>query len=131
MGIAEAWRAFRSQPLATVRQWQNYRLTWGIMLATAVFLEAVAFYFQFGMDMRPCEYCVYQRLAVLIIGAAALIMLLAPRNKAVRGAGYGLWISGAVYGIHTPLCSWRITPISIRSFHPVMRSHLSLRSATV
>ena len=100
MAIADLWRDFRHTPLAAVREWQNYRLTWGIMLGTAVLLEACAFYFQFGMDMQPCEFCVYQRLAVLLLGIAAMVMLIAPRNLVVRGAGYLVWISGAAYGLN-------------------------------
>ncbi|UYM18076.1 disulfide bond formation protein DsbB [Endozoicomonas euniceicola] len=92
-----------SQPLATIRAWQNSRLTWGIMLGTAVFLEAAALYFQYGMDMHPCELCVYQRLAIVVLGLAAMVMLVAPRNRIVRGAGYALWISGAVYGLQAAL----------------------------
>ncbi|MET4692581.1 disulfide bond formation protein DsbB [Endozoicomonas lisbonensis] len=101
--VKKVWHEFRAQPLATVRAWQNYRLTWSIMLGSAVFLEVCALYFQHGMDMHPCEMCVYQRLAVLILGLAAMVMLVAPRNRVVRGAGYALWISGAVYGLQYAL----------------------------
>ncbi|AMO54617.1 disulfide bond formation protein DsbB [Endozoicomonas montiporae] len=101
--LRKVWNDFRTQPLAAVREWQNHRLTWGIMLGTAVFLEICAFYFQYGMDLYPCEMCVYQRFAVLVLGLAAGIMLVAPRNKGVRGAGYLLWISGAVYGLQYAL----------------------------
>ncbi|OED42061.1 hypothetical protein ACH42_12555 [Endozoicomonas sp. (ex Bugula neritina AB1)] len=103
MGIVNLWQGFKPSPLSAVREWQNYRLTWAIMLATAVFLEGTAFYFQFGLGLDPCELCVYQRLAVFVLGLAALIMLLAPRNPIARGAGYGLWISGSVYGIQYAL----------------------------
>ena len=100
MTIADLWHDFRRNPLAAVRKWQNYRLTWGIMLGAAVFLEACAFYFQYGMDLQPCELCVYQRLAVFLSGVAAMVMLIAPCNPIVRGAGYLVWISSATYGLH-------------------------------
>ena len=101
--IGRLWSEFRSHPLSAVREWQNHRLTWGIMLATVVFLEGCALYFQYGMDLQPCELCVYQRFAVLVLGLAAMVMLIAPRNTMVRGAGYALWISGAVYGLQYAL----------------------------
>ena len=99
MAIAAFLHQFRHNPLTAIRNWQSSRLTWSIMLGTAVFLEASAFYFQFGMGLNPCELCVYQRLAVLLLGVAAMIMLVAPRNILVRGAGYVVWISGALYGL--------------------------------
>lgn len=101
--LSKCWTDFRSEPLSTIREWQNSRLTWLIMLGTAVFLESTALYFQYVLQMDPCEQCVYQRLAVMLLGIAALVMLIAPRNKAVRGVGYFIWIVAAVYGMNSAL----------------------------
>ncbi|WP_422135839.1 disulfide bond formation protein DsbB [Endozoicomonas sp. ALD040] len=97
--LSHLWTDFRTDPLGAIRDWQNARTTWLIMLLTAVFLESVALYFQYVMYLDPCELCVYQRLAVLLIGLAALVMLVVPRNKLARGLGYIIWIAGAAYGL--------------------------------
>ena len=85
--------------LKTLQNWQEHRLTWAIMLGTAAFLELCALYFQYGMMLDPCEKCVYQRLAVIILALAAIIIMIAPRNLMVRVVGYGVWIFGAMYGL--------------------------------
>ena len=97
--LAKIWTDFRSAPIGAIREWQNHRTIWVIMLATALGLESTAWYFQYVMLMDPCELCVYQRLAVMLLAIAAGIMLISPKNKLVRSAGYLVWITGALYGL--------------------------------
>ncbi|MGY0216114.1 disulfide bond formation protein DsbB [Endozoicomonadaceae bacterium StTr2] len=97
--LATLWADFRSAPLTAIQNWQNYRITWLIMLLTAVFLESTAWYFQYVMYLDPCELCVYQRLAVMLLAISAAVMMIAPRNRVIRSIGYLIWIVGAVYGL--------------------------------
>ena len=103
MTLARIWSDFRHSPMTAIRDWQNHRQTWLIMLLTAVFLEASALGFQYLLRLNPCELCVYQRLAVLLLAFAALIILVAPGNRAFRLIGYLTWMAGAAYGLQNAL----------------------------
>lgn len=73
------------------------------MLATAVFLELCALGFQHILHMDPCELCVYQRLAVLMLAVAPLIMFASPTSPVLRVMGYGLWVAAAIYGLDSAI----------------------------
>ena len=90
-------------PLQTIHHWQRYRLTWLIMLGTAIFLEVCAIGFQYIMMLDPCEKCVYQRLAVFLLMAAAMIIMIKPNNIILRITGYITWISAAGYGLNVAI----------------------------
>ena len=97
--IVQLWKAFCHNPLLAIHRWQSVRLTWLIMLVTALFLELCALGFQYIMKLQPCELCVYQRLAVVLLMIAPLVMLTAPNNIIVRILGYGIWLAGSLYGL--------------------------------
>ena len=97
--IIPLWSEFRRSPFQAIHRWQSLRATWLIMLGTATSLELCALGFQYIMNLQPCELCVYQRLAVMMLMFAPLIMMTAPDNLFVRIAGYGTWLWGAVYGL--------------------------------
>jgi disulfide bond formation protein DsbB len=78
-------------------------MTWLILAAGAIGLEAAALYFQYGMALDPCVLCVYQRTAVLGILAAALIGASAPRLLPVRLIGYAGWGAGTLWGLYLAL----------------------------
>ncbi|USE38462.1 disulfide bond formation protein B [Endozoicomonas sp. SCSIO W0465] len=89
----------QDSPLQTIHGWQNLRVTWLIMFATALFLELCALGFQYLLHMDPCERCVYQRLAVLALMLAPLVIIIAPTRLVFRISGYSLWMVGALYGL--------------------------------
>ena len=86
-------------PMSTLHHWQNQRITWFVMFASTLFLELCALYFQYIMKLDPCERCVYQRLAILVLMVNSVIMWVKPTHWGVRIAGYSLWLVGAVYGL--------------------------------
>ena len=98
-----ALAALKQEPLRTIDRWQHSRVTWLIMLATALFLGVCSWGFQYVLDMNPCERCVYQRLAVLLLMLVPLIMMIAPKNPGVRTVGYGLWLMAAIYGLDSAI----------------------------
>ena len=94
---------FCQHPLKAIHHWQSFRLTWLIMLGTATFLELCALGFQYIMMLQPCELCVYQRLAVILLMIAPLVMMISPGNLVVRISGYAIWLYGAWYGLSKAL----------------------------
>lgn len=83
---------------AWLKKFSKQRLSWLLLLLTALGLQLAALYFQYGMGLEPCMQCVYIRAAVAGIFLAALLGLLAPASTPVRLlAGLG-WLAAAVYG---------------------------------
>lgn len=77
--------------------------SWLLLAITALGLELSALYFQYGMDLKPCIMCVYQRTAIWAIFFAGVIGYLAPQQLLIRLIGYGLWSTGAIWGMFLAL----------------------------
>ena len=94
------WQTLRQSPLQTIHHWQSQRLSWLFFFISAFLLELCALGFQYIMLLDPCELCVYQRLAILLLMAAPLLMIISPSNIPLRILGYGVWVSAALYGLN-------------------------------
>ncbi|REL29992.1 disulfide bond formation protein DsbB [Thalassotalea euphylliae] len=79
--------------LATKKQ------AWGLLATSALGLEFAALYFQYVMELAPCIMCIYQRVAIWAIFFAGVVGYLAPNQLVARLAGYGLWGTGAIWGL--------------------------------
>ena len=75
---------------------------WVWLLLSTLALEASALYFQYGMDLRPCIMCIYQRTAVFGVMFAAIIPLL-NNNIISRLLAYVVWGISAIWGL---LIAW-------------------------
>lgn len=65
---------------------------WLIVLVSALVIAA-ALYSQYVMKMEPCPLCIFQRVAVMFVGAFALIMALVPQRKSGMGLFSAVLIS--------------------------------------
>ncbi|MEJ2455453.1 MAG: disulfide bond formation protein DsbB [Candidatus Thiodiazotropha sp.] len=79
------------------------RLSWGLLALSALALEAAALYFQYGLQLDPCELCIYQRAAVMGILLSALIGFVAPRSALARGLGYLGWGAASTWCLYLAL----------------------------
>jgi disulfide bond formation protein DsbB len=70
---------------------------------SALALDAAALYFQYGLDLDPCELCIYQRVAVIGILLSALIGMSVPRLALVRWTGYIGWGAAAGWCLYLAL----------------------------
>ncbi len=75
------------------------RPPWLLLGLSALSLEGAALYFQHVGGLDPCVLCVYQRLAVLGIAVAGLVVALAPALAALRWLGFALWGVSAAWGL--------------------------------
>ena len=75
------------------------RLAWLLLLLSVLALEGTALFFQHVMKLEPCVMCIYERVALLGIGGAAIIGLLAPKNAILRWIGLLGWGYCAVEGL--------------------------------
>ncbi|MCG6281273.1 disulfide bond formation protein DsbB [Vibrio diabolicus] len=77
--------------LNSLNQFSKGRLSWLLLLLFAVFFEACALYFQHVMMLAPCVMCIYERVAMMGVGVAAIVGLMAPNNPVFRWLGLIGW----------------------------------------
>jgi disulfide bond formation protein DsbB len=80
-----------------LEKWQTQRSSWLLLLLSALSLILTALYFQYGMELRPCIKCIYQRTAVFGILFAAIIPLL-HSSKWTRSVAYFTWGMSSFWG---------------------------------
>lgn len=85
--------------LAFLNQQTTKRPAWLALFGVVVIFELTALYFQYVMDLLPCVMCIYQRTAMLGIGAAALVGAIMPDNLLCRWTAYGGWGYSAFTGL--------------------------------
>ncbi len=72
---------------------------WLLLSISALGFELCALFFQYAMDLKPCIMCVYQRLAVAAIFFAGIIGYFTCKLMFTRIILYGLWGTGAIWGL--------------------------------
>lgn len=77
--------------LNSFNQFSKGRLSWLLLLLFVVFFEACALYFQHVMMLAPCVMCIYERVAMMGVGVAAIVGLMAPNNPVFRWLGLIGW----------------------------------------
>lgn len=85
--------------LTALKSFSKGRQSWLLLLIFVVFFEACALFFQHVMMLAPCVMCIYERVAMLGIGAAAFIGLIAPQNPIIRWFGLAVWGASAYKGL--------------------------------
>lgn len=85
--------------LSNIKTFSQRRLSWLLLLLFVIFFEACALFFQHVMMLSPCVMCIYERVAMLGIGGAALVGLVAPNNPIFRWLGLAIWGASAYKGL--------------------------------
>jgi len=76
------------------------RLLWAMAVACAVAL-GLALIAQYGWDMRPCPWCVLQRLLYVLVGALCVLGALAPgARRPLAGMSFLLAAAGMASAIY-------------------------------
>jgi len=84
--------------LSLLKTFSRKRLSWGLLFAFVIFFESCALFFQHIMGLAPCVMCIYERVAMLGIGAAALSGMIAPGVTLIRLLGLAGWLAASVKG---------------------------------
>lgn len=87
------------QLLSTIGNWPAQRWPWLLLGISALALELVALYFQYGMGLEPCVMCIYQRVAVAGLAIAGFVGAIAPQNTLVRLVAFIAWFTAAIWGL--------------------------------
>ncbi len=85
--------------LSSLKTFSQSRLSWLLLLAFVVFFELCALYFQHVMLLAPCVMCIYERVAMLGVGAAAILGVIAPQNPLLRWLGLAAWGASSYKGL--------------------------------
>ena len=86
--------------LKTIHALSSKRGLWLLLTAIALALDGVALYLQHGLQVEPCNECIYIRAGVLGIAAAGLIGALAPQYWAMRFAGLVAWLAALGWSLY-------------------------------
>ncbi|MBO0505892.1 disulfide bond formation protein DsbB [Aeromonas veronii] len=89
--------------IAYLQEITRQRVSWMLLLASAVLLELGAMGFQHGLGLSPCVMCIYERIAIMGLIAAALIALINPKQLLFRWLGILIWGYSAVRGCQLSL----------------------------
>lgn len=89
--------------LRSLHRFSANRLSWLLLLLSAVALLASALWFQYVEKLEPCLLCIYIRVAVVGIGVAALVGLVQPKAIALRFVAIIGWITSAGLGLEEAL----------------------------
>lgn len=84
--------------LTQISNWPAKRWPWLLLGTSALLLELVALYFQYGMGLEPCVMCIYQRTAMLGVAVAGYIGSIVPKQLLVRLVAYTAWFVSAIWG---------------------------------
>lgn len=94
------WTDLKAEPLSTLEHTQEGRVVWVVMASACVFLLGSAMgYFQWFLEMDPCENCVYIRFSQFCILIAGLLMIINPKNNVLKVLGLILAWYGIIYGL--------------------------------
>lgn len=87
------------QLLSNISTWPAQRWPWLLLGFSALTLEFIALYFQYGMGLEPCVMCIYQRVAVAGLAVAGFVGAISPQNTLVRIAAFTAWFTAAIWGL--------------------------------
>ncbi|QIZ77658.1 disulfide bond formation protein B [Ferrimonas lipolytica] len=98
--IANLFQQFKQAPMGTLSSWEQQRPVWLVMSAASLFLILSAMgYFQWFLEMDPCEICVYIRFSQCCILFAGLIIAINPRISVLKLIGLALAWYGVLQGM--------------------------------
>ncbi|OOF67737.1 disulfide bond formation protein DsbB [Rodentibacter caecimuris] len=84
--------------LRFLKQFSFSRFSWGLLAVSALALELIALYFQYGLNLKPCVLCVYERLAICGLICAGIIGCIYPKGLILRLTALIVGLISALWG---------------------------------
>lgn len=78
----------------------RHRLVWILLFLLGVVLESCGLYFQYGLRMDPCVYCVYERAFYMSFIIAGLVGFLYPNFFLFRQLATLTFLTGSAGGLY-------------------------------
>ncbi|SDJ75873.1 Thiol:disulfide interchange protein DsbB [Ferrimonas sediminum] len=85
--------------LTQAQQFTTQRRSWLLLAGSALLLELIALFFQHILELKPCVYCIYVRIAVLALMAVSLITAIAPTSLWMRRFGFLGWAGASAWAL--------------------------------
>ncbi len=85
--------------LSSLNNFSQTRFAWLLLLGFIVFFNACAYAFQHVMKLDPCVMCIYERVAMIAIGFAALFGAINPKIAIIRWLGILGWAAASYKGL--------------------------------
>jgi disulfide bond formation protein DsbB len=86
--------------LRNIKQWSLQRWPWMLLAVVAVVMEAGALYLQHGLQVEPCNECIYIRSGVAAMGVAGLLGAIAPRFLVLRLVALAAWLAALGWSLY-------------------------------
>ena len=83
----------------TIKSFSHTRFAWCLLFIIVILFQAMGLYFQHQLDLPPCVMCIYQRVALVGIGLAALLGMLAPQKPIIFWPAMCVWGYSGVKGL--------------------------------
>lgn len=81
-----------------IHHYSTNRLAWLLLFLVVLGFEGTALYFQHGLHLAPCTFCIYIRCALFGILAAAILGLIYPKLWILRLIAILFWLYCAYVG---------------------------------
>ncbi len=85
--------------LSTLNGFSRSRLSWQLLLGFVIFFILCALTFQHILHLAPCVMCIYERIAMFGIGAAAIVGIISPDFFLLRWIALIGWGGSAYKGL--------------------------------
>ncbi len=86
--------------LKKLKELNNKRISWGLLLLSCISFLGAGFYFQYNMGLEPCHLCIIQRIAFLIIAISSIFALINPMKNYLIYISNIIWIAGSSLGLY-------------------------------
>ena len=85
--------------LRLIKSFTSCRACWFLLFLFAIVIDGCALYFQYGLSLKPCVNCVYERAAILAFGICGLFGFLLPGSAFVRLTASLGFLSSSLWGL--------------------------------
>ena len=85
--------------LRFIQKFTSGRTCWFLLFLFSAIIESCALYFQYGLNLRPCVECVYERAAVALFGVCGLMGMLMPAVKIMRFLTSSGFLASSIFGL--------------------------------
>ena len=85
--------------LRFIQKFTSGRTCWFLLFLFSATIESCALYFQYGLNLRPCVECVYERAAIALFGVCGLAGMLMPAVKVMRFLASSGFLASSIFGL--------------------------------
>lgn len=84
---------------AFIKKFTSSRICWFLLFLFAIILDGCALYFQYGLNLKPCVNCVYERAAIAAFLVCGLVGFLYPSWFFTRLCAIAGFLASSLWGL--------------------------------